>query len=194
VEGSSLSRYRTIVADPPWHYQSSDILTRGQQRTASVGSAKRASQYGTMTLDDICALPVESMADDDAHLYLWVTCPLLFRAERVVNAWGFEYKTVLTWEKQGALGLGFHFRVQTEHVIFATRGDLPIPPAARVKNVFAAPRGRHSAKPDMFLDLVEEVARASDAEPMLELFARRARFGWDYWGHESLGTAEMPAA
>jgi N6-adenosine-specific RNA methylase IME4 len=183
---------RHEVPDPPWRYESSDILTRGRQRTASVDTAKeRAGQYGTMTVGEICALPVAGMADDNAHLYLWVTCPMLFAAERVVRAWGFEYVTILTWEKTGALGMGFHFRVQTEHVIFATRGNLPIPPAARVKNIFAAPKRRHSEKPDSFYDMVERVSPA----PRAELFARRARLsGWNYWGNESLGTAELGSA
>jgi N6-adenosine-specific RNA methylase IME4 len=72
--------------------------------------------------------------------------------------------------------------------VFATRGKLPIAPANRARNIFQAPKGRHSAKPDSFYDMVERVSPA----PRVELFARRARLaGWDYWGDESLGTAEM---
>jgi N6-adenosine-specific RNA methylase IME4 len=180
------SVYRTIVADPPWRYSTSRITTTGKQRRAEA-----MAHYDTMTLDDICALPVGGMAEDNAHLYLWVTCPLLFWAERVIEAWGFEYRTLITWEKQGTLGMGFHFRVQTEHVVFATRGKLPIPPALRERNIFAPPKGRHSAKPDCFYDMVERVSPA----PRVELFARRARLsGWDYWGNESIGTAQMEAA
>ena len=147
------------------------------------------AHYGTMTLDEICALPVEAMAADDAHLYVWVTNPLLPWGFDVVKAWGFDYVTTLTWEKQGTLGMGFSFRNQTEHVLFATRGKLAIPPEKRERNIFTAPKGRHSEKPDCFYDMVERVSPG----PRVELFARRARLsGWDYWGDQSLGTAEMP--
>lgn len=179
-------RYRTIVADPPWAYSSARIVTTGKQRRAEA-----LAHYDTMTLDKICALPVAELAEDDAHLYLWVTCPLLFEGKRVLDAWGFEYRSFLTWEKQGTLGMGFHFRNQTEHVLFGVRGNLPIPPERRERNIFRAPKGAHSAKPDCFYDLVERVS----PEPRLELFARRARLGgWDYWGDESLGTVSMPGA
>lgn len=179
-------KYQTIVADPPWRYSTARIVTTGKQRRAEA-----MAHYSTMTLDEVCALPVPVIAADDAHLYLWITCPLLFWAKDVVDAWGFEYRTLLTWEKLGTLGMGFHFRVQTEHVVFATRGNLPIPPAVRERNIFRAPKRAHSAKPDSFYDLVERVS----PEPRVELFARRARLsGWDYWGDESLGTATMPAA
>jgi N6-adenosine-specific RNA methylase IME4 len=152
--------------------------------------------YTTMTNAEVAALPVGELADDDAELYLWVTNPRLY-GERdgqcsplaIIEGWGFEYKTLLTWVKTGALGLGFYFRGQTEHVLYCTRGDVKIPPARRESNVITAPRRGHSEKPDAFYDLVERVS----PEPRVELFARRARLsGWDYWGDQSLGTAVMP--
>jgi N6-adenosine-specific RNA methylase IME4 len=169
------AKYRTIVADPPWRYSTSRIVTTGKQRRAEA-----MAHYDTMTLDAICGLPVDQLAEDDAHLYLWVTCPLLFWAKDVLDAWGFEYRTLITWEKQGALGMGFHFRVQTEHVVFATRGKLPILPHLRQRNIFKSPKGQHSAKPDCFYDLVEQVSPG----PYVELFSRRCRFGWDYVWHD----------
>lgn len=181
-----MKRYRTICADPPWRYSTARITTTGKQRRAEA-----MAHYETMSLEDICSLPVSQIAADDAHLYLWVTCPLLFWAKDVIEAWGFEYRTLLTWEKQGTLGMGFHFRVQTEHVVFATRGKLPIPAADRQRNIFKAPKHQHSAKPDSFYDMVERVSPA----PRLEMFARRARLsGWDYWGDQSLGTATLEEA
>jgi len=144
-----------------------------------------------MSAEDVAALPVGELAADDAHLYLWVTNPILPEAFQVVEAWGFAYNTILTWEKQGTLGMGFTFRNQTEHVLFGMRGKLPIPAPLRQRTIFAAPKGRHSEKPDLFYDRVEAVS----PEPRLELFARRARLaGWDYWGDESLGTVELPEA
>jgi len=179
-----MTRYRTIVADPPWQYQKAK--QDGYQRGAA------ENHYETMPVSEIARLPVADLAEDDAHLYLWVTNPILTEqrvdgaALDVVRAWGFEAKTVITWVKT-QIGQGFFYRGQTEHVIFAVRGHAPIPPEQRLPNVFTAPRQAHSAKPDVFYDRVEQVSPA----PWLELFARRARFGWDYWGDQSLETVEM---
>lgn len=183
--GGSGVRYRTIVADPPWAYRTARITTTGKQRRAEA-----VGHYATMAAEEVAALPVSEMVEDDAHLYLWVTNPILPQAFQVVKAWGFEYRTIITWEKQGALGMGFSFRNQTEHVLFGVRGTLPIPANKRERTIFAAPKGRHSEKPDCFMDMVERVSPA----PRLEMFARRSRLsGWDYWGDQSLGTAELVA-
>jgi N6-adenosine-specific RNA methylase IME4 len=175
-------RYRTIVADPPWHYDSARITTTGKQRRAEA-----IAHYPSMVDDDLAALPISDLAEDDAHLYLWVTCPLLFRAEPIARAWGFEYRSLITWHKLGTLGMGFHFRNQTEHVLFCVRGNLPIPPQRRERNIFSAPKSAHSAKPEAFGDLVERVSPG----PYLELFARRQRLGWDTWGNQALEHVEM---
>ena len=105
-----------------------------------------------------------------------------------MEAWGFEFKTMLTWIKPN-VGLGWYFRGSVEHVLFGIRGSAPIEPGKRERNSFTGATTAHSAKPDSFMDLVERVSPS----PYLELFSRRARFGWDYWGNESLGTAEMIA-
>lgn len=180
----AVKRFATIVADPPWSYR----VSAGVQ--GAIGT-----QYATMSNAEIAALPIADLAAADAHLYLWVTNPRLFAEPHddcgpidIVRAWGFNYKTTLTWVKKPGLGIGFYFRGDTEHVLFATRGSAPIEASLRVSNVFAAPRGGHSAKPDCFYDLVEQVSPA----PRLEIFARRARFGWDYAGDGSLGTVEIP--
>lgn len=185
-------RYGTIVADPPWRYTQSP-----SERTGAGVSAEH--HYDTLTTDDIAALDIAARAARDAHLYLWVTNPVLLGMRPtimgrtapadVARAWGFEPKALLTWVKGDGSGMGWFFRGDTEHVIFAVRGEAPIPANRRLSNVFYAPRSRHSAKPDSFLDRVEQVSPG----PFLELFARRARFGWDFWGDESLGTAEMTA-
>lgn len=149
--------------------------------------------YRTMSMEEIAEIPVRSWAAESAHLYLWITNPRLYGNSRdsggrtitplqIVEAWGFEYVTLLTWVKTGAPGMGFYFRGATEHVVFAARNKCPIPAAKRESNVFTAPRGRHSEKPDAFYDLVERVSPG----PYLEMFSRRARFNWDTWGDESL--------
>ncbi len=175
------TRYRTIVADPPWPYDN-----------ASWGVGAVANEYATLTFEDICDLPVASLAERDAHLYLWVTNAKLLDYDYagLINAWGFAYKTALTWHKTACLGIGHYFRGETEHVLFCTRGRATIEPSVRERNLFAAPRGRHSAKPEAFFDLVERVSPA----PRIELFSRRARLGWDTWGDEALhGTEAMGA-
>lgn len=185
-----MTKYRTIVADPPWRYQKDNRM--------GVNTAE--AHYDTMTTEAIADLPVPSLAADSAHLYMWVTNPVMLGMRQsimgaltpsdIVREWGFEPKALLTWIKsESGAGMGFYFRGDTEHVLFAVRGKAPIAAEIRESNVFRGSRGHHSAKPDSFLDLVERVSPG----PYVELFARRARFGWDYWGDQSLGTAEMVA-
>lgn len=168
-----VSSFGTIVVDPPWEYRSTGIVT-ASRRAATRPEA--AAQYETLSLSELLALDVGALAAADAHLYLWTTNPLLRQAFDLVDAWGFEYRTTITWLKQGTLGMGFYFRGETEHVLFATRGRCPIPADRRARNWFVAPRRGHSVKPDCFLDMVERVSPG----PYAELFARRARFGWEY--------------
>lgn len=168
--------YSTIVADPPWSYGTSRIITSARSAATSPSVADR---YGTLTAPEIAALPVVDLAADDAHLYLWVTNPLLPDAFQVVEAWGFRYITCLTWLKTGTLGLGYYWRGDTEHVLFGVRGRCPIPPEDRRRNWFQTDKTGHSVKPPSFLDAVEDVSPS----PRVELFARAPRLGWDSWGH-----------
>lgn len=182
THGGSLfdARFRTVVADPPWPYENS---------SSGVGAVD--DEYGTMTFEDICGLPVAQWVAPDAHLYLWVTNAKLldYDYSLLVNAWGFSYKTLLTWHKTACLGIGHYFRGETEHVLFCTRGRGTIEPGLRERNLFAAPRGRHSVKPDSFFDLVERVS----PEPRIEMFSRKARLGWHTWGNEALHGTEAVA-
>lgn len=179
-----MSPFRTIVADPPWRYNAKTTVLRSQGRGASA-----EHHYPTMTNSEIAALPVATWADNEAHLYLWVTNPRLIAEHNgsrevtpfdIVEAWGFKPMTLLTWVKPGRNGTGWYFRGQTEHVIFGTRGGLGIPSDKRQPNVFTASRSRHSAKPAEFFDLVARVSPG----PYLEMFAREVRLGWSAWGNE----------
>lgn len=181
-----MTRYRTICADPPWRYQNA----RGTQTRSLAGRSAVTAEgnYPTMSIAEITALPVASLADDDCALYLWVTNPLIFEARSVIEAWGFRYVTLLTWVKTGPPGLGFSFRGYTEHVAYAVRGNVRVPPDRRESNVFTAPRRAHSQKPEAFYDLVERVSEG----PYLEMFARNHhRLGWDVWGNESANTVHI---
>lgn len=189
--------YSTIVADPPWPYESSRsgrfVMPKqeGQQHTRGVENLG----YSVMSIDDLCALPVKALATDDAHLYLWVTNSFMTEGHRIARAWGFTPKTILTWVKtfqddpaRVSMKTGYYFRGATEHVIFAVRGSLRLQTDEGQPTAYLWPRiGAHSVKPDAFGDLVEKCSPG----PYLELFCRRPRMGWDAWGkgYELAGTA-----
>ncbi len=195
-----MTRYRTIVADPPWPYEqdgrSNGLAATAEQRPNSYASELAgpgsAIRYGAMSMDDLLAL--RPPADDDAHLYLWTTNGFLVEAHDLARAWNFKPKTMLTWVKTKhdtgdvSMKTGYWFRGATEHALFAVRGSLRLNDKIALPTAYLWPRLPHSQKPDAFYDLVEKASPG----PYLELFARRARFGWDYWGDQSLGTAEMP--
>lgn len=169
--------YTTITADPPW-----DDISKQRTGVTRVGREVRdrsiRAQYGTLDTAAICALPVADLAAPDAHLYLWATNLGIRDAFAVMDAWGFTYKALLTWCKDGHLGLGRYFRNQTEQVLFGVRGSLPTADRSQV-TYFHGPKRGHSVKPPIFGDLVERCSPG----PYLELFARAPRLGWDSWGH-----------
>ena len=173
-------KYRTIVADPPWR-------TTTGPRWASSSAGHEPLPYSTMTLQEIKALPVDTLADDQAHMYLWVTNILVPAAYDVVRDWGFQPSVLLTWCKNPmGSGLGDAFGITTEHILFAHRGGLR--PLTRSPSTWWNwRRGKHSAKPEAFIDMVEQVS----PPPYVELFARRHRLGWDVWGNESANTATL---
>lgn len=167
-------KYRTIVADPPWRYDRPMPAWNGDGDDCPV-------PYQTMAVDEIAALPVRALAGHDAHLYLWTTNTHLEHAWTVARSWGFKPSTVLVWCKPPrGISVGT-FTSTTEFVLFARRGSLRA--TERVDTSwFQWPRGRHSAKPEAFIDMVEQVSPG----PRLEMFARRNRLGWDTWGNECL--------
>lgn len=190
-------KYACVLADPPWRTHSGRLTGRAGflDSTSAAGAKNRPLPYSTMSVDDICALPVASICADDALLFLWVTNGYLPEAFRVVNAWGFRYSTTLVWSKalMGG-GLGAAFGISTEFMLFARRGR--VKQRARIagtvyrwKRPYRDGHPDHSAKPPAALELIEQVAHG----PYVELFSRakQARIGWSYWGNESLGTATM---
>lgn len=181
-------KYRTIVADPPWDVQRID--SPGAKGFGTQPETLRSVRlpYGTMSTDEIAALPIGGMAEDDAHLYVWTINRYVEDTYAIARAWGFTPTTLLTWAKAPmGLGPGGAFSQTSEHVLFCRRGR-DVRQARSDSTWWHWKRGVHSAKPEAFLDIVEQVSPG----PYVELFARRARFGWDYWGDQSLGTAEMP--
>lgn len=165
-------RYKTIYADPPWPEKGGGKIKRGADR-----------HYDLMSVKEIAALPVVSIAEDNAHLYLWVTNNYLEQGFAVIRAWGFRPVTVVTWGKD-KFGLGQYFRGQTEHCIFGVRGTLPykILDGKRQQGttLILAPRTIHSQKPNKMREMIEKVSYP----PYIELFARERFNGWDSWGNE----------
>lgn len=160
--------FRVIVADPPWHYE----------KRASDPSHRAGLPYPSMTLDEIKAMPVRDFAADNAILWLWTTNAHLQEAFEVVESWGFEYKTLLTWVKN-QMGTGDWLRGQTEHCLVAIRGK-PTIVLTNQTTVLHAPRRDHSRKPDEFYTMIEILCPGSK----VELFARSPRQGWIVHGSE----------
>jgi len=175
------ARFPTILADPPWRFTN---------RTGKMAPEhKRLSRYATLTLDDICALPVSDHAADTAHLYLWTPNALLPEALRVMDEWGFVYKSNIVWHKirkdggSDGRGVGFYFRNVTEVILFGVRGKKArtLAPGRSQVNLIATRKREHSRKPDEQYDLIESCSPG----PYLELFARGTRPNWTRWGDQA---------
>jgi N6-adenosine-specific RNA methylase IME4 len=170
LESLSGANFRTVWADPPWQYGNKG--TRG-----NTAEHYKAGQLD-MTVDEICALPIEAAVAENAHLHLWTTNGFLFEAQRVIEAWGFEYKSCYVWVKP-QIGMGNYWRVSHEFLLLGVRGSLPFADRS-LRSWGEFKRRQHSAKPEEIRDLIH---RASPV-PRLELFARRPVEGWTCWGNE----------
>lgn len=182
-----MKKYKTIVADPPWDYKGRGPASSKEHRPNSYGASPSSKEkYGSMTMEDLKRLPINTISEDKAHLYLWVTNAFIERGWQLCKEWGFEPKTVVTWGKlrksdgKPSMKTGYYFRGATEHFIFATKGNLRLKSKECEPTLFLSERLPHSVKPEWFYKLVE---RCSNGE-YLELFARQKREGWDSWGNE----------
>lgn len=179
-------KFRTIYADPPWRFQN---------RTGKVAPEhKRLNRYQTMDIEEIKGLPVQNIAYEKSHLYLWIPNALLPWGLEVMNAWGFEYKSNIVWEKvrkdgqPDGRGVGFYFRNVTELLLFGIRGtnNRTLAPARSQVNLIRTQKREHSRKPDEMAKLIE----ACSPGPHLELFARGKREGWSMWGNQATESYE----
>jgi N6-adenosine-specific RNA methylase IME4 len=162
-------KYRVIYADPPWQYGNSGLQNYGHAE----------SHYPTMSIEEICRLPIRALAEENAVLFLWVTAPLLMEANAVIEAWGFRYKTNLVWDKQQH-NFGYYLSMRHEHLLIATRGSCLPDLDDLLPSIQAIPRSsRHSEKPEAFRKLIERLYRYGN---YLELFARKQTEGWTAWG------------
>ncbi len=175
----SNGKFSTILADPPWRFQN---------RTGKMAPEhKRLMRYPTMKVNEIMELPINEMAAERSHLYLWVPNALLQDGLDVMSAWGFKYKTNLIWYKirkdngPDGRGVGFYFRNVTEVLLFGARGSIrTLDPGRTQVNIISARKREHSRKPDETYDLIESCSPG----PYLELFARHPRKNWVQWGNE----------
>lgn len=174
-------KFATILADPPWQFQN---------RTGKVAPEhKRLNRYGTMTLEEICGLPVEQIAEDTAHLYLWVPNALLPEGMKVMEAWGFRYISNIVWHKvrkdggSDGRGVGFYFRNVTELMLFGVRGKnaRTLAPGRSQVNMIQSRKREHSRKPDEQYKIIEDCSWG----PRLEMFSRGKRKGWTVWGNQA---------
>ena len=175
TEGLPIGTYNIVYADPPWRYE---------QRTVQ-GAAE--NHYPTMSIDELCALPVPELAAKDCALFLWVTFPQLPEALRLIRAWGFRHKTVaFVWLKRNRkspswfYGMGYWTRSNAEICLLATKGK-PKRQSAGVHQFIISPIEQHSKKPDEARNKI--LALMGDL-PRVELFARQKTPGWDAWGNE----------
>jgi len=148
--GPVRGKYKTLIIDPPWDHEGLSLAGRGRP------------EYAVMSHQELIDMPVARWAENECHLYLWTTNNFILRAGELVSAWGFDFKTVLTWVKP-RFGLGSYFRSSTEHCLFAIRGST----STRVNNVpthFEAEAGEHSAKPNEFYDIVRRASYPSYGE------------------------------
>ena len=180
-------KYEVIYADPPWAFRVRSEKGKGLSAEC---------HYPTMTLEEICALPVQEIAADDSVLFMWATFPNLREAFDVIDAWGFTYKTVaFVWVKQNKKsdslfwGMGYWTRANAEICLLATKGH-PKRISNKVHQVIVSHIEEHSKKPaetrERIIELVGDV-------PRVELFARQKTHGWDTWGNEVENDLELAA-
>lgn len=177
-EGLKPNYYGLIYADPPWRFR-----TWNDDNQSKAPSA----HYDVMTLDDIKALPVASLAAPNSVLVMWAVAPMMPHALEVMAAWGFRFKTTGAWAKlsstgaKWSFGTGYLLRSAAEFFLIGTRGSLPS--AVRdVRNLVVAPVREHSRKPD---SLRADLERMFPDVPRLELFARQEVPGWASWGNQT---------
>jgi site-specific DNA-methyltransferase (adenine-specific) len=180
-----MKKYNIIYADPPWSYNNKGMKYATDKTNIAVNQ-----QYNLMTLEDLKSMPVKNITENNAVLFMWCVNPLIPEALELMKAWGFKYKTMLTWKKSS--GSGYWFRGVTEHILFGVRGDVLAFRSGR-DNFHECKSGKHSQKPHYFRTLITNVTQNTFEEPKrLELFARAREGlfpdyeyeGWDVYGDQ----------
>lgn len=163
-------KYQVIYADPPWKYGNSmpEYFT------------EQANHYPLMTIREICDMPIKSIADNNAVLFLWVTSPILEESFEVIKSWGFSYKTSFVWDKIKH-NMGHYSSVRHEILLLCIRGSYPIQNKKLYDSVLSLERTEHSKKPDFYYSMIEDIYGNSNK---IELFSRNKREGWNVFGNQ----------
>ena len=169
------AKFRVIYADPPWKY--------GDQLTEDYGPTK--FHYPSMSIAELCSMPIRDISEPDSVLFLWVTSPFLFECQPVIEAWGFEYKTSIVWWKQ-AHNMGHYVSNQHEFLLICTRGSCTPDIKELLPSVLVVKRGKHSEKPNEAREMIETLYPHGKR---LELFARKQSPGWAVFGNQIGGAA-----
>jgi len=182
-----MKKYQIIYADPPWKYNS-----RANHKTRFRGGA--CGHYSLMTMDEIKALPLDKIADDNCVLFLWCTFPYLNEQIKLFNHWGFKYKTLgFSWIKTNSkngkpfFGVGYYAKSNCEICLMGIKGKIK-PISNKVSSVIISPRREHSRKPD---EVRENIINLFGDLPRIELFARQKTEGWDVFGNEVKSDIEL---
>jgi len=163
-------KYKTLIADPPWKYDN--------KRTGGTLKSGSSQHYQTLSLDEICSLPIKDIMDRDSICFLWVTVPLIHQCGfQTLEAWGYQYKTMLIWHKKN-LEMGFWFRGGIEVCLLGVKGKVK-PFHYQKANFIESNITKHSKKPEEFYDLIKPII----LNPSIELFATKKR-EWDCVGFE----------
>ena len=165
--------YRVIYADPPWLYD------KGKELSDKYGDVSK--HYPPMELEDICNLPVNDLSADNSVLFLWATAPKLPEALKVMEAWGFQYKTNIVWDKVGH-NFGYYFSVRHELLLIGGKGSSTPDNKKLYDSVISIEKSRkHSEKPQYFKELINDLYTEGDK---IELFCRKASLNFEAWGNE----------
>lgn len=174
-------KYKIIYADPPWSY---NCWKGKDSRTAD-------SHYKVMDTDKICSMGVSKICDDkECVLFMWTTAPFFQDAFRVIESWGFVYKTVaFTWVKKNKksdslfYGMGHYTRANAEFCLMAIKKGTKAPKVINksVHSVVISNVEEHSKKPD---EVRKRIVELFGNIPRVELFAREKKKGWHVFGNE----------
>ena len=176
--------YRTVVIDPPWPL--ADNKTRIPQKDrSSIYTRSIERPYTTLTLEEIIAFPIDELLDNDCIMWMWTPNINLHDAFHILEAWGFTYRSCLTWAKN-RMGLGYWLRGKTEHCLLATRGR-PEWTNKTMSTLLEADIKGDSAKPVRFYQKIREFT----PEPRIDIFARNSHYGFDGWGDEYVGDGPL---
>lgn len=194
--------YNVIYADPPWSYD--------QKKTGRDYKHGAEQKYDLMTNEDIANMPIADITEKNCICFMWATVPLLPEGLETLKAWGFKYKTMLTWRKIMSMGMGYWFRGQCEHLLLGVKGNVKAFMQQKANfyesdefdldECYQSKAGKHSQKPHHFRELISEAVKVSFTEPKkLELFARSRDGlfpdyeyeGWDVYGNQVNNSVEI---